>query len=744
MAEFKDFSLVELIESHETYARVKNELKDLEPDSDEYVQQLMDKTPLSLMLPRDHYMNNQSIVLQHTKKKGFSPVFRSILSEKHLLSCVSKRINTGYEHFQLTVRTYPRVNCVGWRPYDEKTKCWEPYYVYQDYATINKRAINFGSGILALVNAKLGKPINNNDFIVSLLSYNRPEWIITDLACQSYSVTNTSLYETLGPETSEYIMNLTESPVLVFAKTNLTKVVDNILRFKFINTLICLDELTAEELDLLNEHLLRGKENIKNEKINLFTMSQVERIGELTPIPVIPPTPDSLYTISFTSGTTGMPKGVELTHRNMVAGTVLCLSLLHLDSPSEVNEIRDICFLPLAHIFQRMILSIDLAKGYTIGFLHKPDPSVLVEDLKLFKPRSVSLVPRILTRFEAGIKNGLGSSKIKNYIASSIIEAKKRRFTTTNGEDNSLINSILYHHLLIDTIKESLGLDETSYIITGSAPISNDTLVFLKSALDIAIRQGYGLTETFAGICISEAFEKDSGSCGGIGPTTECRLRSVPEMNYDAEKDFKGEIQVRGPQIFQGYYKNQEETAASLDEDGWFSTGDVGMIDSKGRLNVIDRVKNFFKLSHGEYIAPEKIENTYLSSCPYITQIFVYGSSFERYLVGIVGLDVAAVRGALTSKVPGLQKLSDEKLLEEINKNPKLKRKAILLINSFVKGLQGFETMHNIFVSVEPLRVEDNTVTPTFKIKRAFAGQYFKDILDDLYKEGSVINEHKL
>lgn len=215
-------------------------------------------------------------------------------------------------------------------------------------------------------------------------------------------------------------------------------------------------------------------------------------------------------------------------------------------------------------------------------------------------------------------------------------------------------------------------------------------------------------------------------------------------MGYDAEHDLKGEVQLRGSQVFRGYYKNPQETSRALGEDGWYSTGDVGFIDSKGRLSIIDRVKNFFKLAQGEYIAPEKIESVYLSSCPYLTQISVHGDSLQTFLVAVIGLELDITAPIIHKKIPELRGFSGKDLVDEINKSRAHRKALIVLINSFIEGLQGFEKIHNLYVGIEPLKVTDDTITPTLKVKRANAAKHFRKILENLYEEGSLIKVEKL
>ncbi|CUS21908.1 LAQU0S04e03576g1_1 [Lachancea quebecensis] len=748
MSKQNDFiSLSELIETDARFQSLREELAVYDKNSKEYLSNLISKLPLTNHVSYRQFLKEQAVSLDSSKKHGYSPVFRSSLSPGHLVSNVHPRLSTFFELFNLSVERFPDNDCLGQRSHDRATGQWGQHYEFESYRKIQERSQNLGSGIMTVVNLKRRQKFSSNDFIVSFLSTNRKEWVISDLACQSYSLANTALYETLGLDTSEYILNITKSPVLILSKENIYRVMEMIPKLPHLSTMICMDELSDFELAQLNGPFLPQQTNSKGERISILNFRQVERIGASNKVPFIPPTSESLYTISFTSGTTGTPKGVQMKQSHIAAAVAFVLSTLRMPRTKHRRQAYDLCFLPLAHIFERQIVAFDLSSGTAIGFLHKADPSVLVEDLKLLKPDVLPSVPRILTKFEAGIKNSLqngdGSAVTKN-VASTILNKRLERTTHRGGKDHSILNTLVFHRVLIDKIRSSLGLENLDVVITGSAPISNDTLLFMKSALDCGVRQGYGLTETFAGICLSEARERDSGTCGGMAITTECRLRSIPEMGYDAEHDLKGEVQLRGPQVFQGYYKNPQETSKALEEDGWYSTGDVGFIDSKGRLSIIDRVKNFFKLAQGEYIAPEKIESVYLSSCPYLTQIFVHGDSLQTFLVAVIGLDLDITTPIFHKKIPALRGIYGMDLVDEINKSRGYRKVLVALINSFIDGLQGFEKVHNLYVGIEPLKVADDTITPTLKVKRANAAKRFKKTLDELYEEGSLIKVEKL
>ena len=238
------------------------------------------------------------------------------------------------------------------------------------------------------------------------------------------------------------------------------------------------------------------------------------------------------------------------------------------------------------------------------------------------------------------------------YIYTRAINEKLRMQAQPRDDDLNPRHPV--YDVFLDALREKFGLRSVEYMVTGSSPNSPDTLKFLKAALNIGISNGYGSTESFAGIMRTKSFDHNPGSVGPIGITTEFRLKDLPEMNYTTKdkEGPRGELLLRGPQIFREYYKNPEATAEAFDKDGWFHTGDVARVDPENdnRLFIIDRAKNFFKLAQGEFVTPEKIENVYLATNPHLQQLFVHGNSLESYLVGIVGLDPVTIGSYLKEK----------------------------------------------------------------------------------------------
>lgn len=695
---------------------------------------------------------HRSVSLPHTKEDGFSAVYRNAHGVDELKSTVHPTLDTLYKSFQASVDVNGDKPCLGARQKDSQTGAFGPYE-FETYAEVNKRQLNFGSGILFILQNnpyKKGTDAHNridshvtagdSSIVVSLFSANRPEWSITDLACCSYSLTNTALYDTLGKDTSKYILSTVESPVLVCSKDKIALMI-SLKKSEMTDLQNLILIVSMDKLDLSNREDAQLFAEAKDADITLFDFKQVEKLGEIYPVPVIAPTPETTYTISFTSGTTGAnPKGVLLTHRNAAASLAFCLCVV-----PQMPGAKILSFLPLAHIYERSTTNFALYNGNQVGFPQGPSPLTLLDDLKSLKPLIVNLVPRVYTKLEAALKVQTIDNEEKPLLAKLFRKAVETKIELQKENDGASGKHLLYDGLL-SLVRKKVGLENCVMATSGSAPISPETVTFLKATLNMGFSQGYGLTESFAGICCSPKYEANPGSCGAIAITTEMRLRDIPEMNYHStDKDGpRGELLLRGPQIFKEYFKNPEETSKAIDKDGWFYTGDIARIDGKtGRLYIIDRVKNFFKLAQGEYITPEKVENTYLSSSPSIAQIYAHGDSLKTFLVAIVGIEPELARHWLTTKagVNASEVANNETLLKKINE-PKIKKQFLVQMNDNAGlYLSGFEKVHNIHLAIEPLTIENNLITPTLKIKRPIAKKHFEKVFNELYEAGSLIRK---
>jgi long-chain acyl-CoA synthetase len=264
-------------------------------------------------------------------------------------------------------------------------------------------------------------------------------------------------------------------------------------------------------------------------------------------------------------------------------------------------------------------------------------------------------------------------------------------------------------------------------MITGSAPISEDVLDFLKIAFCCDIIEGYGMTESSAGSVLRFYGDSSPGHCGGPIMNVKVKLRDIPEMGYLSSNDPpKGEICMKGSSIMKGYYLNPEKTAEALSEDGWLYSGDVGMILPSGAIKIIDRAKNIFKLSQGEYIAPEKLENVYVTS-PYIAQVWIYGDSLRDHIIGFFIVDPENTKkyAEANGKTFNDELLSDKDFRQTVFDD--------LMKLAVDNKFNSLEKPKQFMMFKDPWSEQNEFLTPTFKMKRNIAQQKYKEQIAELY-----------
>ncbi|XP_030649657.1 long-chain-fatty-acid--CoA ligase 6 isoform X1 [Chanos chanos] len=616
---------------------------------------------LSLRLPEVGELG-QLLRSLPTSTLGEDGARRSMLGgSPELLTHYHDDARTLYEVFQRGLHITGDGPCLGSRLPNQP-------YEWLSYKEVATRAENLGSGLLYQ-----GCQPTPDQFI-GVFAQNRPEWIISELACYTYSMVVVPLYDTLGPDAIRYIINTADISTVICDKAEKAQVL--------------LENVEKKETPGLKRIILMDPfDSLLVEKgqmcgVQVQALKDVEALGKDHHRNPVPPRPDDISIVCFTSGTTGNPKGVMLTHGNVVA---------------------------------------DFS-----GFLKVTDGDIrlLSDDMKVLRPTIFPVVPRLLNRMYDKIFTQ-ANTPLKRWLLN--FAAKRKGAEVSSGVIRS---DSIWDKIFFSRIQASLG-GRLRMIITGAAPASPAVLGFLRAALGCQVYEAYGQTECTAGCTYTTPGDWTSGHVGAPLPCNLIKLVDVAEKNYFASKG-EGEICVKGPNVFKGYLKDPERTAETLDPDGWLHTGDIGKWLPNGTLKIIDRKKHIFKLAQGEYISPEKIENIYIRSEP-VSQLYVHGDSLQSCLVGIVVPDPEVLPS-------WAQKKGFEGCYKDLCKNMELKKAIMedMVRLGKASGLHSFEQVKDIYIHDEMFSIQNGLLTPTLKSKRPELREFFKEEIDQMYSNISM------
>lgn len=595
-------------------------------------------------------------------------------------------------------------------------------YEWMTYAEMFNRINNLGSGLACLQNG-LGL---GEQTAIGMYSMNRPEWNLAMYAafrCNAYVV---PLYDTLGDDAIQYIFNKTDTKIIVASGNKVEKLLSLIGRIEHLKTIISMDPIPANIID-----------GAKEKGIEIITFKEVEELGQREPVDAKKPKASDLCSICFTSGTTAMPKGVMLPHS---VPTAIVASLFAISKQSYLTKTEDyfystmpkvgevfISYLPLAHAFEFAATHTNLCAGASIGY-SQGDILKLVDDFAALRPTMIIAVPRVISRICDKVQATVESSGlIKRTIFNYAVKCKVERLRRTGDHTHWFWDRVLA------PVRAKMG-GRLKAVLIGAAPISEDLIEKFSVMFNAFANIGYGMTESCGAITAPTQGEIEGSGCGAPVPSIQVKLVDIPEMNYHStDKPFpRGEICYKGFNCFTGYYQDDENTKAVIDEEGWIHSGDVARFDEFGRVHIIDRKKNIFKLAQGEYVATEKIESILIKS-PYIAQAFIEGDSIRAVLVAIIVPDMEmvqqwAVKNGISAKC-----------LTELAADPKVKSLIVNEIAKFGKNgsgeLKGFELPANIFLESNAFSIEENLLTPTMKLKRFSARLKYKDVIEELYAE---------
>jgi long-chain acyl-CoA synthetase len=528
---------------------------------------------------------------------------------------------------------------------------------------------------------------------VAILSENRWEWAVTDLATLAFGGVDVPLYPTLTPEQIGYMLRDSGAKVAVLSSREQYEKL-----------------MAAGELPELKHVVVMDGGEFNGAKSFAALMQgapERQQRDAAFDAMVKEAKPEDLATIIYTSGTTGEPKGVMLTHGNLAS------NINYSVGPMGFGE-KDSCisFLPLSHVTARHLDYAMMCYGARVAYCPKFD--LLPAAMKAVKPTVLVAVPRVYEKIRQAVEGKSALSPVKLKILHwALATGKKHRNEVLAGKTPGGLGWKLANKLVYSKISEAFG-GCAKVFISGSAPLGMDTSGWFAD-VGIRIFEGYGLTETSPVISLNYPDAHRMGTVGKTLPNVECRIAE------------DGEIEVKGPSIFKGYWKKQKETAEVSTADGWFKTGDIGNIDKDGYLSITDRKKELLKTSGGKMIAPQPIENK-LKANLLVGQAALVGDK-HKFACVLISPNFAALEG--WAKGQGIAAGDHAALV----KDAKVVRAYQEIVDKVNMGLANFESMKRMSVVPEEWSLEDGTLTPSMKLKRRVVEQRYAKEIGEFYAD---------
>ncbi|HEX2497704.1 MAG: AMP-dependent synthetase/ligase [Actinomycetes bacterium] len=534
---------------------------------------------------------------------------------------------------------------------------------------------------------------------VAIISNTRVEWILADCAVICAGAATTTVYPTTPAPDVAYIVRDSGSKI-AFAEDDeqVAKLREHRAELPELDKVVTFDGnpdgdwvIGVDALAKLGRGLLEANPTAVDDAIAAVS-------------------PESLATLIYTSGTTGRPKGVRLTHDcwTYEGAAIQQLDILHEDDVQYL-------WLPLSHSFGKVLEAAQLA----IGFSSAVDGRIpnLIENLAVVKPTFMAAAPRIFEKVHARVVTTVEEEGGVKLTIFNWAVGVGRQVSTLEQEGRSPSGLLAAKRRVADKLvfaklRDRFG-GNLRFLISGSAPLSRDIAEWFHGA-GIVIAEGYGLTETSAGTFVNRPPMVRFGTVGPPMPGTEVRIAE------------DGEVLLRGPGNMRGYHNMPEETAATLDADGWLHTGDIGELDEDGYLRITDRKKDLIKTSGGKYVAPQNIETQFKAVCPYVSHMVVHGDG-RNYCTALIAVDPEAI-------VPWAEQhgLGDLGYAELVSR-PELREMLAQHVKELNASLPRWETIKEFAVLPADLTIEAGELTPSLKMKRRVVEQKYRQLLDGMY-----------
>uniref|UniRef100_A0A665WGG7 long-chain-fatty-acid--CoA ligase n=1 Tax=Echeneis naucrates TaxID=173247 RepID=A0A665WGG7_ECHNA len=648
--------------------------------------------------------------------------YRAVGATKRLVTSLHPGVDTLDKMFEYAATRFPDRDCLGTREViseeDEQQNNGKVFkkvvlgeYCWRSYHEVFAAASQLGSGL-----ASLGQQPKHN---IAIFCETRAEWIIAAQACFMYNFPLATLYSTLGGPAIAHGLNETQVTHIITSRELLeTRLKAILIEVPRLQHIIVLDDTPTSW-----PGYPRG--------ISVHNMAAVQKLGarpenvsalDGSTLPPLQPLPSDIAVIMYTSGSTGIPKGVMISHSNIMAGIAGMAERI----PNLCEEDTYIGYLPLAHVLELSAELVCISHGCRIGY---SSPQTLADQVKSklkCTKQDGTASPEIMDRIYKNVMTKVEEMNcLQRTLFTLAYNYKLEQFT--KGHSTPLCDRLVFRK-----VRSLLG-GRTRVLLSGGAPLSAATQRFMNVCFCCPVGQGYGLTETCGAGTISELWDYSTGRVGGPLVCCEIKLKDWVEGGYRStdEPHPRGEILVGGPNVTMGYYKveakNQEDFFVDENGQRWFRTGDIGEFHQDGCLKIIDRKKDLVKLQAGEYVSLGKVE-AMLKNCPLVDNICAYANSDETYVIGFVVPNQKHLL-ALADQY-GIQGSWEELCNTEAVEELVLK---VLTEAALAAQLERFEIPRKICLSPEPWTPETGLVTDAFKLKRKELKTHYQEDIERMY-----------
>ncbi|KAJ2783148.1 medium-chain fatty acid-CoA ligase faa2 [Coemansia interrupta] len=635
-------------------------------------------------------------------------------------------ITTLYELFKAQLKNHPKANFLGHRTYYPETNSFGKYE-WLNTTDVDEMVDDYGSGLDHLFATHApGMNEETGQQPLGIFSFNRPEWILSELTAFRSSRYSVGISDIAGVETAEFYIRCSELKVLVCSMDKVPRLLERIEHTPNLKVIISMDKLDCSNPTLFTqafnaETAKKLKSKAASLGIVLTDIAEVIEMGRAKPTEPTLPAPSTYCTLSFSSGSTGQQKGILISHGAFtVASRAAHLGL-------QQRNVCHLSFMPIAHIYDRYIIYVFMHDIIRIGFASGID-TMLLSDMQALHPTVIALTPRLLKSVYDKVAGATVDNRgVVGMLSRFAYKSKLKRISSGRGFKHTL-----WDRLIFGKIARLFG-GNAGLVISGAISLDPGLQNFFRAALSCNVIQGYGQTESIASGVLQNPNDVSTGNTGIPSPGVDIRLRSIPEMGYDATVSTcpRGELMIRSEGIFSGYFKAPEKTAETMDGE-WLASGDITQLNPDGTLTIIDRMKNVIRNSSSINVEVEPLETIY-GAHRLVESVVVHGSLRAYDLIAIVVPKQETF-------VPWAQKIvgNTDIGLAELCKDERVADAMASELRAHGSKTKTSTPVVIGAVHLEPrdfAQIDREFITLSRKIRRFKIIQYYDSVIDGLFKK---------